>query len=58
MGRGGRSRRGPGRGAIKLESIIAFTKVALPFGWLGNMAPYPVTYGGKAWRTTEALFQT
>jgi len=40
-----------------LEPIIAFTKVALPFGWLGNMAPYPVTYGGKAWRTTEALFQ-
>jgi ribA/ribD-fused uncharacterized protein len=40
-----------------LEPIIAFTKVALPFGWLGNMAPYPVTYRGKAWRTTEALFQ-
>ena len=40
-----------------MESIITFTKVALPFGWLGNMAPYPVTYGGKAWRTTEALFQ-
>ena len=40
-----------------MESIIAFTKVALPFGWLGNMAPYPVTYGGEAWRTTEALFQ-
>jgi len=39
------------------ESIIPFTKVALPFGWLGNMAPYPVTYAGKAWRTTEALFQ-
>ena len=40
-----------------MESIIAFTKVALPFGWLGNMAPYPVTYGGKTWRTAEALFQ-
>ena len=40
-----------------MEPIIAFTKVALPFGWLGNMAPYPVTYGGKTWRTTEALFQ-
>jgi ribA/ribD-fused uncharacterized protein len=36
---------------------IAFTKVALPFGWLGNMAPYPVQYDGKEWRTTEALFQ-
>ena len=40
-----------------MDPIIAFTKVALPFGWLGNMAPYPVTYGGEAWRTTEALFQ-
>lgn len=36
---------------------IAFTKVKLPFGWLGNMAPYPITYEGKTWRTTEALFQ-
>lgn len=40
-----------------MEPILTFTKVALPFGWLGNMAPYPVTYGGKTWRTTEALFQ-
>ncbi|MFO0892840.1 MAG: NADAR family protein [Isosphaeraceae bacterium] len=39
------------------ESIIPFTKVALPFGWLGNMAPFPVTFGGKSWRTAEALFQ-
>lgn len=37
--------------------VIAFTKVSAPYGWLGNMAPYPVTYGGQAWRTTEALFQ-
>lgn len=36
---------------------IAFTKVKLPYGWLGNMAPYPVTYAGKVWKTTEALFQ-
>jgi predicted NAD-dependent protein-ADP-ribosyltransferase YbiA (DUF1768 family) len=36
---------------------ISFTKVKLPFGWLGNMAPYPITYEGKTWRTTEALFQ-
>jgi len=39
-----------------MESI-SFTKVALPFGWLGNMSPYPVEYNGKTWRTTEALFQ-
>lgn len=36
---------------------IAFTKTALPFGWLGNMAPFPIQYNGKEWRTTEALFQ-
>ena len=36
---------------------IAFTKVKLPYGWLGNMSPYPVTHDGKRWRTTEALFQ-
>ena len=40
-----------------MEPILAFTKVALPYGWLGNMAPYPVTYEGKTWRTAEALFQ-
>ena len=37
--------------------IIAFTKVAYPYGWLGNMSAYPVTYRGKEYRTTEALFQ-
>jgi CYTH domain-containing protein len=37
---------------------IAFTKTKLSFGWLGNMAPYPVTdEDGLQWRTTEALFQ-
>ncbi len=36
---------------------IAFTKVKLPYGWLGNMAPYPVKYDGKLWPTTEHLFQ-
>ena len=38
-------------------TVIAFTKVKLPYGWLGNMSPYPVTYEGKEYRTTEALFQ-
>lgn len=38
-------------------NIISFTKVKLPYGWLGNMAPYPVTYEGKEYKTTEALFQ-
>jgi ribA/ribD-fused uncharacterized protein len=40
-----------------MENIISFTKVKLQHGWLGNMAPYPVEYDGKTWRTTEALFQ-
>jgi ribA/ribD-fused uncharacterized protein len=40
-----------------MEPIITFTKVALPYGWLGNMAPYPVPHAGKTWRTAEALFQ-
>lgn len=38
--------------------VIAFTKVDLPWGWLGNMAPFPVEYEGKVWGTTEALFQS
>lgn len=35
---------------------IAFTKVKLPFGWLGNMAPYPIV-DRYTWLTPEALFQ-
>ena len=37
--------------------MIAFTKTALPFGWLGNMSAHPVTHQGKVFRTAEALFQ-
>lgn len=37
---------------------IAFTRVKLPYGWLGNMAPYPImTEDGLRWPTSEALFQ-
>lgn len=36
---------------------ISFTKTSLPFGWLGNMSAFPISYEGKDWRTTEALFQ-
>ncbi len=36
---------------------IAFTRVKLPYGWLGNMAPFPVTWRGDSYRTNEALFQ-
>jgi len=41
-----------------MEGVIAFTKVALPYGWLGNMSPYPLDFGGITWRTSEALFQS
>jgi ribA/ribD-fused uncharacterized protein len=36
---------------------ISFTKVDLPYGWMGNMAPFPVTYNGQLFKTSEALFQ-
>lgn len=36
---------------------IAFTKVKLAYGWLGNMSPFPVVYENKTYLTTEALFQ-
>ena len=38
-------------------AIISFTKVSLPYGWLGNMAPFPVVYQDQRWNTSEALFQ-
>lgn len=36
---------------------INFTKSKLPFGWMGNMSPYPIKFGEDTYRTTEALFQ-
>ena len=39
-------------------SVIEFTKVALPYGWLGNMYSAPILHGGKIWKTSEALFQS
>jgi ribA/ribD-fused uncharacterized protein len=38
--------------------VISFTKVELPYGWLGNMSPYKVIYDEKEWLTVEALFQS
>ena len=37
---------------------IWFSKVAEEYGWMGNMAPYPIKFDGKVWRTSEALFQS
>ena len=42
---------------MEAEKSIWFKKVAEPFGWMGNMAPYPIEFEGKIWRTSEALFQ-
>ena len=28
-----------------------------PYGWLGNMSPFPLSYEGEGYRTAEALFQ-
>lgn len=39
------------------NKVIPFTKSKLPYGWFGNMSPYPVKYQDKMWRTAEALFQ-
>jgi ribA/ribD-fused uncharacterized protein len=36
---------------------IVFTKVRLPYGWLGNMSPHPVTHEGINYPTAEAMFQ-
>lgn len=41
-----------------MPEIIAFTKVALPYGWLGNMSPYPIELADQEWKTAEALFQS
>ncbi len=38
-------------------AIISFTKVSLPYGWLGNMAAFPIVYQNESWNTSEALFQ-
>jgi ribA/ribD-fused uncharacterized protein len=35
-----------------------FGKIKEPNGWMGNMAPYPITYNGQVWLTVEALFQS
>ena len=46
------------------RAVIAFTSVRAPYGWLGNMSPYPLTVEAVGtrmlsgtWRTAEALFQ-
>src|SRR5258708_103404 len=43
--------------SLRDPAVIAFTKVALPYGWMGNMSPHPITLVGRTWRSSEALFQ-
>ena len=38
-------------------AVISFTKVNLPYGWMGNMYAAPITYNGLVYNTSEALFQ-
>jgi ribA/ribD-fused uncharacterized protein len=42
---------------MNTKKMIGFTKVNLPHGWMGNMSAYPIKYGNKIWKTSEALFQ-
>ena len=37
---------------------VWFKKVAEEYGWMGNMAPYPIKFDGKVWLTSESLFQS
>lgn len=39
------------------EDPILIRRSADPYGWLGNMAPWKVTYEGLSYGSTEALFQ-
>lgn len=39
------------------HSPICFTKVKMPYGWMGNMSPYSIISEGKEYRTAEHLFQ-
>ena len=39
------------------DDPILIRRTRDPFGWMGNMSPFPVVYKGTEFRTTEALFQ-
>lgn len=36
---------------------IGFTASRLPYGWMGNMSPFPIKFGEDTYKTSEALFQ-
>lgn len=39
------------------EDPVIIRRVREPFGWLGNMSPFPVVHAGVRHRSTEHLFQ-
>jgi len=39
------------------DELVTFDEVKGPFGWMGNMSPYPVRYKEKWFATAEHLFQ-
>lgn len=41
-----------------MKEVVTFTRIDLPTGWLSCMSQHPVEFGGKEWRTVEALFQS
>lgn len=37
--------------------MIIIRRVKEPWGWMGNMSPFPIEAEGRVWRSAEALFQ-
>lgn len=40
-----------------MRKSIGFSKVDMPYGWMGNMSPFKIKYEDMVWLTSEALFQ-
>ena len=39
---------------MNMENPVTFTKVSLPYGWLGNMSPHGIVCHERFWKTAEA----
>ena len=39
----------------KKNVVISFTKVDMPYGWLGNMSAFKVRYEEKEWSSVEIM---
>lgn len=42
---------------FRAENPVIIHRVRDPFGWMGNMSPFPVVHEGVRYRSTEHLFQ-